>query len=233
MPTRPAPGRSSRKRHWWRWLLAGVAALVVLLVLATGLIVKLQPSAAPLALPRAVAAAPAGPLDGTWGTAAGSVAGFRVQERAVGMSNDVVGRTNAVTGTFVISGGRVTGAAFRIDLTAMKVSGKTQPQFAKSLGAAAHRYATFTLGRPVTLSPGFASGAISTATVSGQLTMNGTSRPVTFTVSGRRNGAALQAAGSIPVPFTRWGIRGPAGYGFLGSLADRGIAEFLFVLRRQ
>jgi hypothetical protein len=43
--------------------------------------------------------------------------------------------------------------------TAVKVGGKTQPQFAKSLGAARYPEATFTLTRPVTLSPIFASGA--------------------------------------------------------------------------
>jgi hypothetical protein len=29
-----------------------------------------------------------------------------------------------------------------------------------------------------------------------------------------------------------WGIKGPGGFGFLGSLADHGMAEFLIVLHR-
>ena len=90
-------------------------------MLAIGLFIKLQPTPAPLALPRGAASAPAG-----W---------------------------------HLGCGGRLTSAAIRADLTAVKVGGKTQPQFAKSLGAARYPEATFTLTRPVTLSPIFASGA--------------------------------------------------------------------------
>jgi hypothetical protein len=60
--------------------------------------------------------------------------------------------------------------------------------------------------------------------------LNGTSRPVTVTVSGRRDGTALQVAGSIPVTFSTWDITGPSGYGFLPSLANHGVAEFLLNL---
>jgi hypothetical protein len=53
---------------------------------------------------------------------------------------------------------------------------------------------------------------------------------VTVTVSGRRDGTALQVAGSIPVTFSTWDITGPSGYGFLPSLANHGVAEFLLNL---
>ncbi len=48
-----------RKRHWWRWILAGAGLLVVLAVLAAGLVVKLQSAPPPLALPAGRASAPA------------------------------------------------------------------------------------------------------------------------------------------------------------------------------
>jgi polyisoprenoid-binding protein YceI len=227
------PRRSSRKRHWRRWLLAGAGALVVLIVLAVAAFIKLQPSPSPLVLPTAAASAPAGPLDGTWGIAAGSVAGFRVPETALGISNDIVGRTNAVHGTMAFSGTRVTAAAFRIDLVTIKVGGKTQPQFAKSLGTQDHPSAAFTLTQPVTLGSTFTSGATVTATATGRLTLRGISHLVTVTISGRRNGTALQVAGSIPVAFSGWGIKGPKGYGFFGSVANHGVAEFLLILHRQ
>ena len=227
-----APGHASRKRHWGRWAAGGVVGLVVLLVLAVGLFIKHQSAPAPLVLPSGAASAPAGPLDGTWDVAAGSLAGFRVAETALGFSNDTVGRTSAVTGALVVSGGQLTSAGVRVDLTAVKVGGKTQPAFAKSLGTARYPEATFTLTRPVTLSPAFASGATVRVTATGLLELNGVSRPVSFTVSGRRDGTALQVAGSIPVTFSAWDIRGPSGYGLLGSLADHGVAEFLLVLHR-
>jgi polyisoprenoid-binding protein YceI len=221
----------ARKRHWLRWVLGGVAALAVLVVLAAALFVKLQPVPAPLALPKNPPSAPAGPLDGSG--LGGGVAGFRVRETAFGVSNDVVGRTSAVSGSLVISGGRITAGSFRAGLTAMTVGGKPQPQFATSMDTAQHPAATFTLARPVTLGSPFTSGATLTVRVTGRLAMRGVSRMVTITVSGRRDRPALQVAGSFPVMFADWGITGPQGYGFIASLADRGVAEFLLVLNRR
>jgi len=225
------PGRPAQKRHWWRWIVAGLVALVLLAVLAVGLFVKLQPSPAPLTFPSGAVRPPAGPVNGTWNATAGSVAGFRVQESALGFSNDVVGRTDRVTGAITVSDSRVTAATFRIDLATITINDKAQPQFTRSLDTASHPIATFTLVRPVTLGPAFASGATVTVTGIGDLTLRGVSHPVTFMIMGRRDGTALEAAGSIPVAFSTWGIRGPAGFSFLGSLANHGMAEFLVVLR--
>jgi polyisoprenoid-binding protein YceI len=226
------PGRPPRKRHWWRWIIASALALVLLLVLAAGLFVKLQPSPAPLRLPRGAARPPTGPVTGTWRVGAGSVAGFRVQESALGFTSDVVGRTRGVTGTIVVSDGQVTATTLRVNLAAITVNGKAQPQFAKSLDTASHPVATFTLARPVPLGPAFASGATVTLTGTGDLTLRGATRPATFTISARRDGPELQAAGSIPVAFSAWGIKGPAGFAFLGSLAGHGVAEFFIAAHR-
>jgi len=233
-----APGKSStsgpaRRRHWWRWILAGVAAILIVVFGAVAAFIKLGPSAAPLVLPQSAAAAPAGPLDGSWQVTDGSQAGFRVQEQALGLSNYVGGQTQAVTGALVISGTTVSSARFRVNLATVRVGGKTQPQFATSLGTSDHPQATFTLTTPVTLSSAFASGRTMTTTAVGELAMNGVSEPVTVKLTARRDGPELQAAGSIPVQFARWDIRQPAGFGFIGSLASYGDAEFLLILHRQ
>jgi len=229
----PATLARSRKRRWWRWILGGAVGAAVLIVAAAGAFIKLQPAAPALVLPTAHASTPVGPLDGTWAAGSGSVAGFRVREAALGFSNDVVGRTTAVTGTIVIAGNRVISATFHVSLTSIEVGGKTQPQFARSLGTRDHPTAIFTLAEPVVLGPAFGSGAVITVTGTGYLAMNGTSRQVRFALSGRRDGSVMQAAGSIPVMFSEWGIAPPKGYGFLGSLASRGTAEFLLVLHRN
>ena len=51
-----------------------------------------------------------------------------------------------------------------------------------------------------------------------------------MTLSARRDGTTIEAAGSLPVAFADFGIKGPSGYGALGSLADHGTAEFLLIL---
>jgi polyisoprenoid-binding protein YceI len=220
------------RRHWWQWLV-GVVLLVVLVVGGAAIFVKSQPSAVPLTLPSAAARASAGSADGTWDVTAGSVAGFRIRESALGFGNDVTGRTTAVTGTAVITGGRVTSAVFRIGLTAITVGGKPSPQFATSLDTAAHPDATTTLAGPARLPAGFGAGRTVTAAFPGQLTLRGVTRPVTITVSSRRDGAAVEAAGSLTVASERWGITLPAGFGFLGGLSSRATAEFLLILHRR
>ncbi|HEY5395347.1 MAG TPA: YceI family protein [Trebonia sp.] len=221
-----------RRRRWWRWLLAGVALLVVLVVGGTAIFVKSQPSAAPLTLPAAVARASAGPADGTWDVAKGSVAGFRIRESALGFGDDVTGRTTAVSGTVIIAGGRVTSAAFRVDLPTITVGGKSKPQLATSLDTTAYPDATISLAGPVRLPSAFGGGRTVTAALPGRLTLRGVTRPVTITVSVRRDGTAIEAAGSLPVASGRWGITLPAGFGFLGGLSSQATAEFLLVLHR-
>jgi polyisoprenoid-binding protein YceI len=222
-----------RRRHWWRWILGCVAGLVVLAIVATAAAVKLTPGPAPLALPKD-AAAPAGSLDGSWQVSPGSVAGFRVRETVIGFSNDVTGRTGDVSGTAVLAGHRIVRAAFQVSLGTITVNGKArQPQLVKSLGVTAHPVATITLTRPIQLPAAFSSGAVITRSATATLTLNGTTRPVPVTLSARRDGTTIEAAGSLPVAFPDFHITGPRGYGVLGSLASNGRAEFLLILRSQ
>jgi polyisoprenoid-binding protein YceI len=232
--TRPRPpGRPPRRRRWWHWIVGGTVVVLVLMLGAIAAFLALAPSAAPLTLPAGPARQPSGALGGTWRVGTGSVAGFRVAERALGVSNEVGGRTSAVTGSVVIEPGRVTSARFVIGLRSVTVSGKHQAQFAASLSTSAHPVATFALAGPVSLSPSFATGKTVTLQVPGRLTLNGLTRSVTVTLSARRSGSSVQVAGSLPVRFARWRIRQPQGFGPFGSLASRGDAEFLLILRRS
>jgi polyisoprenoid-binding protein YceI len=229
------PVRSVRvpgRRRWLRWLVIGLAAFIAVTVVAIGAFIKSQPTATPLALPAGAGRPPVGILNGKWAVGPGSQAGFRVEESALGFSNDVVGRTRAVSGTAVISGGRLINAVVRVNLDSILVGGKQQQQLARSLNAEAHPIAVVTLTTPLMLSKPFAVGQSARLTASALLDVNGITRPVTIALTARRDGSDLEAAGSIPVSFARWHISGPAGFGLLGSLANRGIAEFFLVLRR-
>jgi deazaflavin-dependent oxidoreductase (nitroreductase family) len=227
-------GRSARfagRAHRLRWVLIGFAVAVVLIVAGVAALIS-RPAPTPLALPSATAAAPVGQLDGVWNVTTGSMAGFRVPQTVLGFGSDVVGRTRAVTGTVAITRAGVTSASFRVVLTTVTVSGKKQPQLETSLSTSADPIATIRLARLTRLTPAFAAGATARDRATGYLTLRGITRLVVITFAARRDGSALQVAGSIPISFARWGIRDPAGFGFLGSLADHGSAEFLLTLRR-
>ena len=208
--------------------------MILLLVVYGGaaLVIKLSPVLPPLALPKANASVPTGPLDGTWHVAGSSLAGLRVQESALGFSNDAVGRTGAVNGGLTVSDLRITQAIFRVELTTMKFNGKTQPQFATSLDTKAHPTATITLSQRLILGSAFASGATITSTAVAALTLNGVSHRAIVTIHARRDGSVLQAVGTIPIPFATWDIKPAPAYGIFGSLANDGTGEFSLVLDR-
>jgi deazaflavin-dependent oxidoreductase (nitroreductase family) len=222
---------AARRSHPLRWVLVGFGVALVLIVAGVGVLVT-RPSPAPLALPARSAAAPAGQLDGVWSVTAGSIAGFRIRQTVLGFGSDVVGRTRSVTGTIAVTRAGVTTAVLRIALASVTVAGKKQPQLATSLNTSADPIATIRLARLVRLTPAFVAGATVTNKAAGYLTLRGVTRMVLITFAARRNGSELQVAGSTPVSFPRWGIKDPTGFGFLGSLADHGTAEFLLTLRR-
>jgi polyisoprenoid-binding protein YceI len=230
-PAATPPTRPGRKVHWLRWVLACIAVLVVFLFVAVAVAVKLQPVPEPLALP-ASAAAPVGPLDGTWQVGAGSVAGFRIEQTVLALTSEVVGRTEEITGTVAVADGEVTTASIEINLLALTSGGKPTPQFSISLDTERYPDATVKLTTPVSLDDSVAAGTASTVTAAGVLTLHGVTRTVTASLSVRRDAADVLVAGSIPVAFADWDITGPKGYGILGSLADHGVAEFLLVLHR-
>jgi deazaflavin-dependent oxidoreductase (nitroreductase family) len=220
-----------RRARRLRWVLLSIAIVLVSIIAAVGAVTSRTPLA-PLALPDRAATAPAGPLDGVWKVSTGSLAGFRVPQTVLGFSGDVVGRTGAVTGSITIAGARVSTAVFRVPLGTVMVSGKKQPRLATSLNTSADPTATLRLTSQVQLSHAFAAGRTVSEKVTGYLTLRGSTRSVLITLVARRDGSELQVAGSMPVTFARWGIKDPTGYGFLGSLADHGTAEFLLTLRR-
>jgi len=232
-PLAHAPTQPRRRRRWLRWTIIGAAGFAVLVAALVAAAIKLQPTPAPLTLPATVTT-PAGPLDGRYRAVAGSIAGFRIQQRVIGLSSDVVGRTEDVTGTVTIAEGQVTTARLQVGLLALTSSdAKPAPQFGISLDTQRYPDAAISLSRPVALNPALSSGTATTANASGVLTLHGIARPVTVAVSLRRDGTNIDVAGSLPVTFADYSIARPRGYGAFGSLSDHGVAEFLLILQRS
>jgi polyisoprenoid-binding protein YceI len=224
-------------RRWKYWVGGGVGALA--LVLAGGPFVYIHfvegkaPSplnlssttTTPAGTPASNGAAPAS-VDGEWKITTGQ-AGYRIHETLFGQSNTAVGRTTAVTGTITIAGTKVTAGSFTVDMTAVHSDqSRRDSQFqGRIMDTATYPTATFRLTGPIRLAVVPADGTQITASATGDLSLHGTTRSVTFPVTARRTGAAIAVSGSISITFADWNIANPS-FGPT-TTDDHGTLEFL------
>ena len=233
-------------RKWLPWLLGGVVAVVVVLVGGRFVIHVIEGgSKPPLALPTVTTTAAAAgtsstlagssdpssgsgsTLDGIWNIGSGSQAGYRVQETLFGQSNTAVGRTTAITGNLTLSGTTVTAETITVDLT--KVSSdrsQRDDQFqSRIMNTSQFPTAKFVLTKPISLASLPDVGVQVSASATGNLTLHGVTKPVTFQVTAQRTTSAIQVQGSIPITFADWNINNPSGGP--ASVGNSGSLEFL------
>jgi polyisoprenoid-binding protein YceI len=216
--------------RWKRWLLIGVLTAVVAVVGGPFAYIHFIEGkvAAPLALSTAQPAQVSvqGSLDGTWNIASGSVAGYRVKEVLFGQSTTAVGRTSSMSGSIVVEGTTVKSGTVTVDLTSVASDKSMRDrQFqGRIMETSTYPTATFTFDGPVDVGSVPAEGANGTYTVTGKLTLHGTTRTVTVTLAGRRTGSQIQVSGSIPVTFADYNIANPS-FG-PAQTEDHGVLEF-------
>jgi polyisoprenoid-binding protein YceI len=234
----------TRPRHWLRWLLIAVGVLVVLAAAGPFIYIhffnsapaalSLSPATAQSSSPGSTAAAntaASGPVTGTWTVGPGSIVGYRVNEVLLGQSATAVGRTTSVTGHLAIQGTTVTAASFSVPMATVH-SDKSQrdAQFdGRIMDVSQYPTGTFTLTSAIDLAPLPVGGVIRDYTAHGNLTLHGTTRAVTFTLTAERKGAQIEVAGHIPVLFADYNIQNPSFAGFV-TTQDHGLLEFLLVL---
>ena len=245
----------TRPRHWLRWLIGAIVVLVVLGVGGPFVYIHFFNGSTPaaLSLPTASSSAsgssspgiaPSGTatagtaasasLAGTYSAGSGSVVGYRVNEVLLGQSTTAVGRTTSVTGHLSIAGTTATGGAFSVPMATVH-SDKSQrdAQFdGRIMDVSQYPTATFTLTSPIDLAPLPAGGVIKDYTAHGRLTLHGTTRAVTFTLSAERKGSQIEVSGDIAVLFSDYGISNPSFAGFV-TTQDHGLLEFLLVFARS
>ena len=226
-----------RVKHWKRWLLIGVPVAVVLLVVGGPFIyfnVIADDPPPPLTLTTSTPTETSGsvPIEGTWTVASGSRVGYRVKEVLFGQSQDAVGRTDEVEGSLTIERTTVRTATFTVDMTSVESDQERRDrQFnGRIMDTSSYPTATFALTQPIELGSIPAEGVQGTARASGTLTLRGTTKTVTFTITGRRTSSSIQVTGSIPITFADWGIPNPS-FG-PAETEDNGSLEFLLNLTR-
>jgi len=239
----------TRPRHWLRWLIGAIAAVAVLAAAgpfiyihffnSTPAALSLSPgssassSASPSGGTATATTAASGSVAGTWAVGSGSVVGYRVNEVLLGQNATAVGRTSSVTGHLTIQGSTATAASFSVPMDTIH-SDKSQrdAQFdGRIMDVAQYPTGTFTLTSPIDLAPLPAAGAVKSYTAHGKLTLHGTTRAVTFTLTAERKGSQIEVAGDIPVLFSDYNIQNPSFAGFV-TTQDHGLLEFLLVFTR-
>lgn len=167
--------------------------------------------------------------DGSWAVTGDSVVGYRVNEVLFGQSADAVGRTSAITGTMTLDGATVTDASFTVDMTTVTSDeSRRDGQFnGRIMETSVYPTATFTLSEPIDLGTLPDANADVTATATGELTLHGVTKTVTFDIQGRYTGSQVEVAGSIPITFADWNISNPS-FGPV-TTEDHGILEFSLV----
>jgi polyisoprenoid-binding protein YceI len=172
-------------------------------------------------------------VDGTWTvTKDGTIVGYRVGEVLFGQNATAVGRTDAVTGDLTISGTTATAGSFTADLTKVTSDqGNRDRQFqGRIMDTATYPTATFKLTQPIDLSNIPQNLVKITEKATGDLTLRGKTRSVTFDVVARRNGDKIEVNGTIPITFADWDIPNPS-FG-PASTEDHGVLEFILVFDR-
>jgi polyisoprenoid-binding protein YceI len=230
-------------RHWLRWVIAGAAAVIVVGVGGPFIFIHFIEGKAPAPLSlNATASASAsaggqtvssGPAAGTWTVASGSVVGYRVKEVLAGQSQTAVGRTSSVTGHLTITATTAAAATFTVPMSTIKSDeSQRDVQFdGRIMDVATYPTGTFTLTRPIDLAPLPATGAVRTYRATGNLTLHGHTRSVTFPLTAERSATTIKISGSIPVAFADWDIPNPS-FGSFVTTQNHGLLEFLLAFRR-
>jgi polyisoprenoid-binding protein YceI len=239
-------------RRWIRWLIAGAVVLVLAVVGGPFAYIHFISGNAPApfsvrsasgATPSASAAggqstgsgnvaAAARSIDGTWKIAPGSQVGYRVKEVLFGQDNVAVGRSSDIAGQLTIRGTKATAGTFTVQMATIKSDqSERDVQFnGRIMDTSVYRTGTLTLTTPISLAPLPAVGVVKTYTAHGNLTLHGSTKPVTFPLTAKRTSAGIETSGSIPVLFSKWGIGNPS-FGPI-STQDHGLLEFLLTLRK-
>ena len=156
-----------------------------------------------------------------------------MKETLFGQDTEGVGRTNAVTGSLSVAGTAVEAGEFTVDMATVESdSGNRDNQFrGRIMDTDNFPTSTFTLTQPIELGTIPAEGETITASATGDLTLRGTTLPVTFDVQARLNAGNIEVDGSIPIVFADWGIPNPS-FG-PATTADNGLLEFLLVFSQS
>ena len=178
-------------------------------------------------------AAPAGEgADGEWVIGGDSEVGYRVEEVVNGLDKTANGRTTDITGSLTIEGTTVTAGEFTVDMTTVSSDqDRRDGQFrTRIMEVDEFPTAAFVLTAPIEFGEIPDEGGSVTAEATGDLTLHGVTKSVTFEVEATFKNGRIGVLGKIPVVFADYDIENPS----FGSIKteDNGLLEFVLILDR-
>ena len=168
-------------------------------------------------------------VEGDWAIAATSEVGYRVDESINGFDSTANGRTQAITGTFTIGGTSVSAGEFTVDMTTFKSDeSRRDKQFnSRVMAVSEFPTATFVLTAPIDFQQVPADGTTITASATGDLTLHGVTKSVTFDVDATFQYGRVGVLGNIPVLFSDYDIANPS-FATV-TTEDHGSLEFILI----
>jgi polyisoprenoid-binding protein YceI len=169
---------------------------------------------------------------GTWTVTPDSVLGYRVNEVLSGLDTQAAGRTNDVSGSLTIAGTTATTAEFTVQMASITSDdSRRDGQFRnRIMSVSQFPTATFTLTSPIDFGTVPAPGQTVTATATGDLTLRGVTRSVTFTLDAKLDNGKLGILGNIPILFSDYQIPDPSNA--IAKVKDNGLLEFVLLLQQ-
>ncbi|MCU0273457.1 MAG: YceI family protein [Acidimicrobiales bacterium] len=182
-------------------------------------------------------------IEGTWvvdtsiGTfdfesADGTFVGFRVEEELTVGATTAVGRTGDVTGSITIEGTTLTITEVEADLTTLTTNDSRRDDRVQSaLATDDFPTTTFVLTAPVELGDAALEGGPVAVDATGDLTIKGTARQVTFALEAQLVGDVVAVVGSADILLSDFGVEAPSAPIVL-SVSDTATIEFQLLLTR-
>jgi polyisoprenoid-binding protein YceI len=173
-----------------------------------------------------------GDFDGTWTVVTGdSFVGYRVREQLAFLPapNDATGRSTAIEGTMQIEDLEIVATNVSADLTQLESDESRRDDAIRTNGleSASYPTATFELTEPISFGEQPAEGQVVTVEATGNLTLHGVTREVTFPLEGRWDGGQIAVVGALDIDFADYDISPPS----IGpaTVEDQGTIELQLV----
>jgi len=179
-------------------------------------------------------------VDGSWAVVpADSQTTIAITETIGGIADHEVEGHTAVDGTLEIAASSVAEATFTADMTTLEftdappgfnVANRANAMKTTGLETETFPQATFTLTSPIELGDDVTSGEAGTAEATGDLTLHGVTKPITFEIEIAADGDTFRVTPSefIPIVLADYDMAVQAP-GFVADIAAEGSFDFLLV----